>query len=63
MDDDLIRKAKEALMARVSSPAPNIYNIVIPVSEQGAEKLIEIFGSLIKREDYGTDKQNLKRND
>lgn len=54
MDDDLIRKAKEALMARVSCPAPNIYNIVIPVSEQGAEKLIELLGSLVKREDFGT---------
>lgn len=58
MDDDLIRKAKEALMARVNCPAPNIYNIVIPVSEQGAEKLIELFGNVLKREDNGTEKKN-----
>ena len=41
-------------MARVSCPAPNIYNIVIPVSEQGVETLIELLGSLVKREDFGT---------
>lgn len=54
MDDDLINKAKAALMSRVNSSVPNTYNIVIPVSEQGAEKLIELFGSVLKREDFGT---------
>ena len=58
MDDDLVRKAKETLLARVSCPAPNIYNIVIPVSQQGAERLLNALCSLLdKREDFGTDKE------
>ena len=61
MDEELIRKAKEALNARVSSPAPNIYNIVVPVSEQAAERVIDLFTSLLcKREDFGTDTPKTK---
>lgn len=61
MDENLIRKAKEALNARVSSPAPNIYNIVLPVSEQAADRVIDLFASLLdKRDDFGTDTSKTK---
>lgn len=59
MDEDLIRKAKEALNARVSCPAPNIYNIVIPISEREVDTIISLFLSLLdKREDFGTHTSN-----
>lgn len=55
MDEDLIRKAKELLNARVSSPAPNIYNIIIPIPEQDACRLLDLLLFLLsKRDDFGT---------
>lgn len=63
MDDDLINKAKAALMSRVNPPSPGMCNIVIPIPDHCAEKLIELFGTLIKREDYGTPAQKPKIND
>lgn len=59
MDEDLIRKAKELLNARLYSPAPNIYNIVIPVTEQDAGKLLDLLLFLLsKRDDFGTSTTN-----
>jgi hypothetical protein len=59
MDEDLIRKAKEALNARVSSPATNTYNIVVPITERDFDLIINLFLNLLdKREDYGTFAEN-----
>jgi hypothetical protein len=59
MDEDLIRKAKEALNARVSSPSTNTYNIVVPITERDFDLIINLFLNLLdKREDYGTSAAN-----
>lgn len=61
MDEDLVRKVRETLLARVSCPAPNIYNIVIPISETAADGLLNAFcDALQKRDDNGTNEKYAK---
>lgn len=61
MDEELIQKVKEALNARVSNPAPNIYNIVVPISKDGADRLLNALCSLLeKRDDYWTQEPDTK---
>lgn len=61
MDEELARKVREGLLARVSCPAPNIYNIVIPISETAADGLLNaLCDALHKRDDFGTDTKCVK---
>lgn len=47
MDEELIQKVKEALNARVSNPAPNIYNIVVPITEHQVDALINLLLTIL----------------
>lgn len=64
MDADMIEKVRETLLKRVSYPESNTYNIVIPISKEGADRLLNaLCGLLEKRDDYGTQEPDLKYRD
>lgn len=51
MDDDLIQKVKQSLLARVSCPDANTYNIVIPISKEAADGLLNAFCDFLQKRD------------
>lgn len=53
MEDELVQKARDLLNARLAPTTTNsAYNLVVPVSREQMDKLIEIIFSVIcKRED------------
>lgn len=59
MDNDLISRAKHLLNCRVSELNENQCNIIIQVSDETAQKLIETFCAIFdKRDDYWTVNKN-----
>lgn len=51
MDEEFIRKVKDALNARITSPTPGVYNIVLPMPERAAERIVDLLAELAQEKE------------
>lgn len=51
MDEEFIQKVKTALNARITSPTPGVYNIVLPVTERAAERIVDLLAELAQEKE------------